>query len=128
MHAVNVDSQRRQDWLTRVKALADQVEEWAKAEGWPVDRQQKVIREEALGEYTVPLLRVQARGGELHLNPIGLHIIGGNGRVDIEAYPTLGRVKLIGDNGGWKLMVDNVPLRRPWAAHTFVELAQDLLS
>jgi hypothetical protein len=60
---------------------------------------------------------------------VGLHIVGGDGRVDIEGYPTLNRVKLIGVPGGWTIMTDsNVPLRVPWNAETFHQLARDLVS
>jgi hypothetical protein len=127
--AIDPYAQRRQDWVSRVVALVDQVEQWCAAAGWAVERDEKTIREKLLGEYVVPQLRVKAPGGELQLNPIGLDVIGGDGRVDLEAYPTLARVKLIGVNGTWSLMADpNVPLRRPWTSETFVELAQDLLS
>jgi hypothetical protein len=121
-------AQRRHEWLTRVNALADQVEKWSRAEGWEVERENKTIREKLVGEYEVPVLRIAPTGGELHLNPVALHVIGGDGRVDLEAFPTLSRVKLVGENGGWKIMTDsNVPLRRPWDSATFVELAKDLL-
>lgn len=123
------NAQRRQEWVARVNALADQVQQWCEAEGWGVEREEKPIREKAFGQYVVPLLRITAPGGELHLNPIALHVIGGDGRVDLEAFPTLSRIKLVGENGHWKIMTDsNVPLRRPWDPQTFVELAHDLLS
>lgn len=94
-----------------------------------MEREDKPVRERLLGDYTVPLLRIMLPRGELHLNPIALDVIGADGRVDLEAFPTLSRVKLIGENGGWKIMTDsNVPLRRPWEPATFVELVNDLLS
>jgi hypothetical protein len=123
------NAQRRREWVARVTVLADQVQQWCQAEGWTVEREEKTVRERAVGEYVVPLLRIVAPGGELNLNPIALEVIGGDGRVDLEAFPTLSRVKLVGENGGWKIMTDsNVPLRRPWEPQTFVDLARDLLS
>jgi hypothetical protein len=122
-------AQRRHEWVLRVNSLADQVQKWCQDEGWGVQREEKTVREKVLGEYAVPLLRISAPGGELDLNPIALNVIGGDGRVDLEAFPTLSRVKLVGEGDGWKIMTDsNVPLRRPWNAQTFVELARDLLS
>ena len=121
-------AQRRHEWVTRVNVLADQVQKWSQDEGWSVQREEKTIREKQMAQYAVPLLRISAPGGELDLNPIALNVIGGDGRVDLEAFPTLSRVKLVGEGGGWKIMTDsNVPLRRPWNAQTFVELAHDLL-
>jgi len=123
-------AEHRQEWVSRVRALADQLEQWCKAEGWAVEREEKTVREDRLGEYAVPLLRIKLPGGELDLNPIGRDVIGGNGRVDLEAFPTLSRVKLVGEaDGRWRIMTDsNVPLRRPWEPATFVQLAHDLLS
>jgi hypothetical protein len=121
-------AQSRQQWIARVRALADQVEQWCRAEGWTVEREDKTVREKTLGEYDVPLLRITAPAGELNLNPVALHVIGGDGRVDLQAFPNLSRVKLVGEAGTWKIMADSIPLRRPWNAETFVQLAQDLLS
>ena len=60
-----------------------------------MEREDKTIREKLLGQYVVPLLRMVVPGGELQLNPIALHVSGGDGRVDLEALPTLSRVKLV---------------------------------
>src|SRR5207249_12291200 len=91
--------QRRQDWISRVRALADQVAQWSAAQGWQIDREDKTIEEESLGSYRVPMVRVRLPAGELLLNPIALHVIGGDGRVDLEAVPTLARVQLFGPPG-----------------------------
>lgn len=119
--------QRRDEWLHRVGNLIDQVEAWSTAEGWAVLRDDKRIRERLLGEYTAPALRIRAPGGDVFLTPIALHIVGADGRVDLEAWPTLNRVKLVGRDGAWQIMTDsNVPLREPWGRDTFVSLVRDL--
>lgn len=121
--------ERRQEWISRVRALAEQIVEWSTGAGWRVEREEKTVQEELLGRYDVPVLHIHLPGGELVLNPIGLDVIGANGRVDLEAFPTLARVKLIGSPEGWRIMTDsNVPLRQPWNGHTFVQLADDLMS
>ena len=81
----------------------------------------------------VPHLRIRlpndGNGPPRHLlmTPIALHIVGGDGRVDLEGYPTLSRVKLIGTGNAWTIMTDsNVPLRLPWKAGTFKQLGEDL--
>lgn len=120
---------QREDWVERVAALARQVGEWSEAEGWAVERHDRTITEQPFGSYTVPEVLVRLNGGELILTPIGLHVAGGSGRVDLEAIPTLARVKLLGADGGWKLYADpNVPLREKWGRATFRRLARDLLS
>jgi hypothetical protein len=119
---------RKDDWLNRVARLIDEVEAWAGVEGWVIAKSDASIHEEALGTYSLTALRIHLPAGELHLTPIGLHIVGGDGRVDLEAWPTLNRVKLIGNNGQWEILTDsNVPLRIPWSRETFVQLAKDLL-
>lgn len=128
--AVNQDSRRLEDWIARVQALVDQIAQWSAAEGWEVQKEEKQIREEALGDYQVPMLHIRSvPGGEVVLEPIALEVLGGDGRVDLEAYPTLARVKFVGVPGGWRIMTDsNVPLRQPWEPQTFVQLVRDLLS
>lgn len=120
--------QRREDWIARVLALADQVTRWSAGEKWSVERHEKTITEDLLGTYALPELSIRLKQGEILLVPVGLHVVGGNGRVDLEAIPTLARVKLIGIDHGWELYADtNVPLRRKWNRKNFIQLAQDLL-
>jgi hypothetical protein len=67
-------------------------------------------------------------GGELIVNPIGLNVAGVKGRVDLEATPTLSRVKLIDEADGWRIWTDsNVPLRVEWTHDIFVQLVKDLI-
>jgi hypothetical protein len=63
----------------------------------------------------------------IHVIPVAQHVVGADGRIDIEAFPALNRVKLIGRGEQWVIYTDsNIPLRQPWNAETFVQLAQDL--
>ena len=120
---------RREAWITRVRALADQIKGWSQSQGWSVEGELKTVHEDLLGEYSISALRITTPIGTLHFNPIALHVAGADGRIDLEAFPTLSRVKLLGANGGWKVMTDsNVPLREPWNEKTFVQLASDLMS
>jgi hypothetical protein len=87
------------------------------------------VGEKLLGSYEVATLRVRLAGGELAIDPIALYVSGGDGRIDLEAFPTLSRVKFMGRPEGWQIVTDsNVPLRVPWTAESFVQLAHDLLS
>jgi hypothetical protein len=118
---------RRQQWMARVEAEINQIEGWAHAQGWSTARAVRNMNERMLGEYTVPVLRVRLPVGEVNVIPVALNVIGADGRIDIEAFPALNRVKLIGRGTAWEIYTDsNVPLRRPWNAETFVQLAQDL--
>lgn len=125
---------RRTEWLRRVTELVEQVARWSREAGWGVELGQERIDERLLGRYEAPAARVSLPPGDLPeravlVVPVGLHIVGGDGRVDLEGYPTLSRVKLIGAPNGWVIMTDsNVPLRLPWNADTFRQLAQDLVA
>ena len=126
---------RREAWIGRVNALVSQLEQWARSAGWEVQRIPEQIEEAGLGTYQAPGARIQLGGPPgrpgraVLVTPIALQVPGGEGRVDLEGYPTLSRVKLLGTPGGWKIMTDsNVPLRLPWDANTFRQLAEDLVA
>ena len=119
---------RKADWVDRVTRLIDEVERWATAEGWAVHRFDKNLKESVTGEYIVPMLRMRGPHGELFLTPIALRLAGGgDGRVDLEAWPSMNRVRFIGKGDTWEIITDsNVPLRQSWNRDTFVQLARDL--
>jgi hypothetical protein len=125
---------RRDEWVRRVGALVDQIRQWSEAVGWRVELGREAIDERLLGAYEAPAARVSLPPGDLPeravlVVPIALDVVGGDGRVDLEGYPTLSRVKLIGGDEGWTIITDsNVPLRLPWNAATFTQLAQDLVA
>lgn len=126
--------ERRDAWIARVNALIGQLEQWARLAGWEIERVADRIEEAGLGTYEAPGARIRIGGPAgrperaVLVTPIALQIPGGDGRVDLEGYPTLSRVKLLGKPGGWKIMTDsNVPLRLPWDANTFRQLAEDLV-
>src|SRR5882724_1353595 len=104
--------QRRQEWIARIGSVIAEIAAWSAAEGWRVEHDQKTILEKRLGDYQVPTLLVHLPGGELSVDPIALHAIGADGRIDRSAYPTFNRVKLIGAAPGWQIITDsNVPIR-----------------
>ena len=120
---------RIKQWRDSVFAMADDTQQWSMQEGWTVDRTDKQVHEELLGDYVVPQLRIRVSDGEVLLNPVGLHVIGADGRVDLEGWPSLNRVKLVRRQGVWEVYTDsNVPLHRPWNKETFVQLAKDLVA
>ena len=117
----------RDEWLGWVNRLVSEVEAWAQGLGWATHRDVKTIEESLLGTYTAPFLRVRLPEGEVHVNPVALNVIGADGRVDLEGWPTLNRVRLVRRRGAMEIITDsNVPLRQPWNRDTFVQLARDL--
>lgn len=117
-------------WTERVRDLVAQLADWYRAEGWTVVESPMTIREPGLPEYELPRLIVHVTDREeLHVKPIGLRLPYAVGRVDLEGYPTLSRVKLMARPDGWQIMTDSrVPLRVPWTRESFVQLATDLVA
>src|SRR5690349_301354 len=105
--AVDPNQVRRASWVARVTALAEQIMAWCQSRGWPVQEDRKTIYEDDLGAYSVPELRITAPGGTVHFNPVALNVLDADGRVDLTAFPTLSRVKLLGSNGEWQVMTDS---------------------
>lgn len=119
----------RRNWLARVEQVVAQIEQWAASEGWSTARTARTVKERLLGTYEAPVLRVRLADGEVHVIPVAYSVLGADGRIDIEAFPTLNRVKLVARGDHWEIYTDsNVPLRQPWSAPTFAQLARDLLA
>ena len=90
-------TQMRVEWKQTVDELMDQVCEWVRQhKEWSiVPQSDKEIAEDPLGAYTVPVMRILTENGTVVLEPIARNVRGSDGRVDLYAYPTLFRVKLI---------------------------------
>jgi len=107
----------------------DSIKSWAEQRRWFVDEQEKTVEEDHIGRYTVPTLFIQAPGGKIHVEPIGCDIIGAEGRVDIESFPSLNRLLLILVNGEWKIKTDSrIDWPEPWSEQSFVNLVNALTS
>ena len=113
--------------MDRLAPLMASIGQWAAEQGWPVSDQPREISERVLGTYRVTGLRVRTPSGDLLVEPIARHVIGGDGRVDLTAWPSLNRVKLVGHDGGWRVFTDsNLAWPKPWCKDTFLELARGL--
>jgi hypothetical protein len=122
-------AQLRSEWLKVVDALAHQVRGWAAKKGWSVTDEQREVNEERLGVYQVPVLQIDTPRGQVILEPIARDVAGADGRVDLYAWPTHFRVKLLrsGDES-WYVRTDSgINWPHPWREETFVELAEGLL-
>ena len=122
----------RQEWLDTVAGLQGQIKAWVYQEpGWAFTAQEeRKIKEAALGEYSVPVWKLQTPGGEVRLEPIA-HNYPGRGIVELYAWPTLYRVRLIRDEewGGWRVRTDSgIYLRQEWNRENFITLTNDLLT
>lgn len=118
---------RRKEWIARLAPLMETIGQWAAEQGWPISDQPREISERLLGTYQAPGLRVRTPSGDLLVEPVARHVIGGDGRVDLTAWPSLNRVKLVGHDDGWRVFTDsNLAWPKPWCKDTFLELARGL--
>jgi hypothetical protein len=118
---------KRDDWLVKLRDLMDSIKAWAEQRRWFVDEQEKTVEEDHIGRYTVPTLFIQAPSGKIHVEPIGCDIIGAQGRVDIESFPSLNRLLLVLVNGQWKIETDSrIGWPDPWSEQAFIRLVEAL--
>lgn len=120
---------KRMAWERAVAGLCDEVEGWARQQGWDVARQTKSLQEEYLGSYTLPFLSIGSPEVTIHVDPVGRNIIGAEGRVDILSFPSLNRMLLIRLGDRWRLKTDaRIDWPNPWNKETFFELVHALAS
>lgn len=120
-------TKEREEWLALVRQLCDDIKSWAEEEHWFVHEDRKTIREEKIGEYEVPVLLIQGGAGRISVEPVGREIVGADGRVDIEAFPTFNRMVLVRLKDKWVLKTDSyVEWPLPWSKEAFVDLARKL--
>lgn len=131
-HDLQGASELRVEWLQTVGELADQVCGWvAHQKKWAVlPRPDKEITEEPLGTYPVPVMQIQTKKGTAVLEPVARNVRGSDGCVDLYAYPTLFRVRLLYREADhtWTIRTDSgLNWPHPWNEETFVELVNGLI-
>ena len=123
-HLVNGN---KEQWIDDVRRLTDKVEQWCQDEKWFVERKEKTLDEKRIGVYSLPELFIRTDQGKLVVDPIGLDIVGGEGRVDIEAFPSMYRFLMIRRDRKWELYTDSlVKWPKPWNRNTFKEIIKEL--
>ncbi|MEO5371314.1 MAG: hypothetical protein H7833_14670 [Magnetococcus sp. DMHC-1] len=92
---------RKSIWMDKINGLFRDVESWLDPYKNTKDGEKLLdyiveeieIHEERLGTYTVPSMKIQLGSEEVKLEPMGLVIIGGLGRIDMIG--PLGRVMMV---------------------------------
>jgi hypothetical protein len=121
------------EWKQRLEELENQVSSWVETRaGWQVQRSTKEVSEAPLGSYQVDVLTItDKKERRLVLEPIARFSLTGNGIVELYAWPSLNRVRLVPVQSGaaWDVWTDSgIKLRQPWGRDTFIDLAGDLMS
>jgi hypothetical protein len=95
-HDVDWTGQKEQ-WLEYVRQFFETVEQWlspyVKQSRLDHTYEEKEIREEHIGRYSVKVMHIQFAGQEVILEPIGTVLIGSMGRIDMEG--VRGRVQFV---------------------------------
>jgi len=119
----------RDEWVASVEQLVGDAEVWAQKHDWAVRREAKTLREDRLGQYTVPRLLIHATAGRLLLDPVARYVPGAMGVVDLYVLPSYDAAMISRTDDGWRLHpigADDVP--QPWSEETFVQTALQLLA
>ena len=74
-------------WISRVNLLVDEVERWARDEGWSTRRIEKRLEDAWIGPHRVPALLMQEELCRGLLEPLGLSAHGSEGVVDLYLMP-----------------------------------------
>jgi hypothetical protein len=122
-------NQTKAQWLRTVNSLLTNIEGWAENEGWLTKRDDKEIQEQELGSYTAQVLTIQSPQGRIIIDPIAKFVVSGDGRIDLYAWPSLNRVRLLRKNRKWIVRTDSgIDWPKPWGRETFLNLANGLLA
>lgn len=118
--------------MDTITDLQRQIKTWTDQEqGWTFTvQEEREIEEAPLGEYSVSVWKLQTPDGEVRLEPIARNYPG-RGIVELYAWPTLYRVRLVQDEewGGWRVRTDSgIFLRQEWNRGNFIILVDDLLA
>ncbi len=121
----------RDGWMHTVTELEHQIKTWVSQEpDWTTSQgEDHQIEEDPLGVYTVTSLDIYTPDGRLVLEPIARNFPG-RGIVELYAWPTLFRVRLLRDehDADWQVRVDSgFVLHQEWNRDNFIRLVKDLL-
>lgn len=120
------------EWLRLVGGLEGGITAWCEGQGWAITRSEADVRDARphYGSYVIPVLSVETPDGRLFVEPTA-HALDGTGLVQLYAWPTLFRVRLLyrGGVAGWEILTDSgIPWHEDWNEKTFLLLAHDLLN
>jgi hypothetical protein len=119
----------RAEWLAAVSRLLAEISSWAAEQEWQVETGEQTLQEKALGEYATECLTIHAPAGDLVVEPVARCVPGAEGRVDLYAYPSHHRVRLLRQGDRWVVRTDSgIDWPHPWSRATFLELAHALMS
>ncbi|GAC1472445.1 MAG: hypothetical protein NVSMB9_19660 [Isosphaeraceae bacterium] len=85
----------RDEWISRLDRLVNDIEAWARSLDWTVQRIDKSMKDSVIGLYKAPGLVMQKNFTRILLDPISRTTLGSDGLVDIYLMPALDDVASI---------------------------------
>lgn len=122
---------KREAWIKAVNALYKTIgQEYLSAAKNDVEITQKdaVVTEQNAGEYHIPQLVLQVGDEQVLFSPVGVNVVGAQGRIDVEG--DRGTATLIWrEDGSWNLVVSRVPTLRlvPLNADSLAEILRGIM-
>lgn len=114
-------------WQQKCAALAAEVRAWSEGHGWQVASERQSITENGTPPYEVTALIIALPEGEVRLEPVSMGWRGLGGRVELAAWPSLHRVRLVDRDGQWAIVtLSGIDYPMPWGRDTFIHLAREL--
>src|SRR5665213_2832472 len=77
----------RDEWLSRLTDLIENVKSWVEEIGWSTRRIEKRLQDSQIGDYHAPALLLQIETDRVLLDPIGRSAPGVDGVVDLYLMP-----------------------------------------
>ncbi len=115
-------------WKSEVQQLVDTATQWAKAKGWEVVSEEKVITEDVLGSYEVPRLLIHRNDGRLVFEPVARYVVGAFGRFELCILPSYDSTLLIKDDDGWRFYSQyKRDQGQLWSRESFYAACDDLV-
>ncbi len=119
----------RDDWVAEINRLFHEAETWSERQGWATLRDDRMITEDPVAPYRVPVLLVHTMQGRLLLSPIARYVGGAHGLIDLNVYPSFDPVvSLLKRDDGWRFQDrDSEELGEAWSEESFVNTVKRAL-
>jgi len=122
---------RKKDWAAHMDVLCKDIQKWVSEERgkWSVQASgKKKIEQQEIGTYSLPRLTIKTPGGRIQLEPVGMDLFTGEGRVDFYASPSFRRLLLVDTGKGWKLRTDSgIEWPHKWSKNEFFEVVKAII-
>lgn len=120
----------KNEWVQTLEAFMNDIRKWLSKQEEDgvvqIKREEIEIREDHLGSYQAPQLRIFIGTSEVKIQPIGRLIIGAIGRIDITSFAD-SYIVLRSSDGGWKYRESLQKEYVPFNEKSFADILKGML-